>query len=56
MPAALEAQGDSAGLVSHMAGRAAVPQQMMAALDKYAALKKSQNAAAATGRLTPALH
>lgn len=56
MPAALEAQGDSAGLVSPMAGRAAVPQQMMAALDKYAALKKSQNAAAATGRLTPALH
>jgi len=56
MPAALEAQGDSAGLVSPMAGRAAVPQQMMAALDKYAALKKAQNAAAATGQLVPSLH
>lgn len=56
MPAALEAQGDSAGLVAPMAGRAAVPQQMMAALDKYAALKKAQNAAAATGQLVPSLH
>lgn len=38
------------------ADRRLVPQQMMAALDKYAALKKSQDAAAATGRLVPTFH
>lgn len=56
MPSALEAQGESGGLVSPASNRAMVPQQMMAALDKYAALKKSQNAAAASGQLVPSLH
>lgn len=58
--------GRDIGVVSAATGRKdlsasaadnrAVPQQMMAALDKYAALKKSQNAAMATGRLVPSYH
>ncbi|MFN7114619.1 MAG: hypothetical protein ACK4PK_09725 [Alphaproteobacteria bacterium] len=44
------------GIVAQVGDSRLVPQQMMAALDKYAALKKSQNAAAATGRLVPSLH
>lgn len=48
--------GRDIGVVSAAADKRAVPQQMMAALDKYAALKKSQNAAMATGRLVPSYH
>ncbi|MDP2148819.1 MAG: hypothetical protein Q8K13_04155 [Parvibaculum sp.] len=44
------------GIVSPVVDSRLVPQQMMAALDKYSALKKSQNAAAATGRLVPSFH
>lgn len=49
-------QERSLGIVSPAADNRLVPQQMMAALDKYAALKKSQNASAAGGRLVPSLH
>ncbi len=48
--------GRDTGVVYAAAPHRAVPQQMMAALDKYAALKKSQNAAMATGRLVPSYH
>ena len=48
--------GRDIGVVSAAADNRVVPQQMMAALDKYAALKRSQNAAAATGRLVPSFH
>jgi len=44
------------GIVSAAVDNRLVPHQMMAALDKYTALKKSQNAAAATGRLVPSFH
>lgn len=46
----------SLGIVSPVSDNRLVPQQMMAALEKYAALKKSQNAAASTGRLVPSFH
>lgn len=49
-------RAENLGIVTPAADPRLVPQQMMAALDKYAALKKSQNAAAATGRLAAALH
>ena len=48
--------GRDTGVVSAAVDHRVVPQQMMAALDKYAALKKSQNAAMATGRLVPSYH
>lgn len=48
--------GRDTGVVSAAVDNRVVPQQMMAALDKYAALKKSQNAAMATGRLVPSYH
>lgn len=49
-------EGRDLGIVSAAVDSRLVPQQMMAALDKYAALKKAQNAAAATGRLVPSFH
>ena len=48
--------GGNLGIVSAAVDNRLVPHQMMAALDKYAALKKSQNAAATTGRLVPSFH
>jgi hypothetical protein len=55
--ASVAAEGErNLGIVSPVVDSRLVPQQMMAALDKYSALKKSQNAAAATGRLVPSFH
>lgn len=55
-PADKKSANGSLGIVSPVADNRLVPQQMMAALEKYAALKKSQNAAASTGRLVPSFH
>lgn len=55
-PAEQSSGGRDLGIVSAAAtDPRLVPQQMMAALDKYAALKKSQDAAAAS-RLVPSYH